>query len=57
MEERQAAYKTAQERLVALNPGIWYVKAAPSVTLSKDLHGVTMYTLGSPLPEELWVTN
>jgi peptide/nickel transport system substrate-binding protein len=56
-EERKAAYEIAQERLAALNPGIWYVTAAPSVILSKNLHGVELYTLGSPLPEEFWITD
>lgn len=56
VDERKAAYETAQERLVDLVPGIWYTKAAPSVMYGENVHGVQMFTLGSPLPEELWVT-
>ncbi|MGG7099640.1 ABC transporter substrate-binding protein [Rhodococcus sp. 24CO] len=56
VEERKTAYETVQKRLVALNPGLWYVLGAPSVISSKELHGIDLYTLGSPLPEELWIT-
>lgn len=56
VEERQAAYNTVQERLAELVPGVWYIKASPSVMYGENVHGVDMYTLGSPLPEELWVT-
>ncbi|NMD60320.1 ABC transporter substrate-binding protein [Rhodococcus globerulus] len=57
IEERRAAYETVQKRLVALNPGIWYAKSAPSVITAKNAHGVVMYGFGSPLPEEFWMTN
>jgi peptide/nickel transport system substrate-binding protein len=56
VEERKVAYETVQRRLVELNPGLWYVRAVPSVTASKSLNGIDLYTLGSPLPEELWTT-
>ena len=56
-EERKAAYKTVQERLVALAPASWYIQAAPSVMHAKNVHGVQLYTLGSPLPEEIWMSN
>lgn len=57
VEERKAAYETAQNRLVDLVPGIWYTKAAPSVMYGENVHGVRMFTLGSPMPEEMWMTN
>nr|WP_068166777.1 ABC transporter substrate-binding protein [Rhodococcus phenolicus] len=53
--ERKAAYDTVQERLAALDLGIWYMRAAPSVMRTGDIHGVRMYGMGSPLPEELWL--
>jgi peptide/nickel transport system substrate-binding protein len=53
--ERKAAYDTAQERLVELVPGIWYTRAVPSVVYGSNTHGVDMYTLGSPLPENIWM--
>ncbi|MFZ2178389.1 MAG: ABC transporter substrate-binding protein [Rhodococcus sp. (in: high G+C Gram-positive bacteria)] len=56
VDERKAAYKTVQERLVELNPGIWYTRAVPAVMSGENVHGVTLFTLGSPLPEEIWVT-
>lgn len=56
-QERLAAYKIVQERLVELDAGIWYAKSAPSVVTSKNAHGIVMYGLGSPLPEEFWMTN
>lgn len=54
VEGRKAAYNTAQERLVAIVPGIWYTRAVPAVIYGEDIHGVDLYTLGSPLPENLW---
>ncbi|MGV9744357.1 ABC transporter substrate-binding protein [Rhodococcus zopfii] len=54
-EDRAAAYETVQERLAELTPGIWYYRAVPGVSIGKNLHGVEVYTLGSPLPEELWI--
>ena len=54
-DERVEAYTTVQQRLADLDVGIWYVRAAPSVIHSSDIHGVRMYALGSPLPEELWM--
>ncbi|MGI9207641.1 MAG: ABC transporter substrate-binding protein, partial [Rhodococcus sp. (in: high G+C Gram-positive bacteria)] len=56
-DERKAAYETAQKRLVDLVPGIWYTKAAPAVVYNENVHGVRMFTLGSPMPEEMWMTN
>ncbi|MGG7104175.1 ABC transporter substrate-binding protein [Rhodococcus sp. 24CO] len=55
--ERTEAYETVQKRLVALNPGIWYVRSSPSVITGRNVHGALMYGLGSPLPEELWFQN
>ncbi|KSZ57090.1 ABC transporter substrate-binding protein [Rhodococcus pyridinivorans KG-16] len=55
-DERVDAYTAAQERLDELAVGVWYTRATPSVTYGDNLHGVTLYTLGSPLPEELWVS-
>ncbi|PXW25144.1 UNVERIFIED_CONTAM: extracellular solute-binding protein (family 5) [Williamsia faeni] len=57
IEERKSAYKVVQERLATLVPGSWYIKAAPSVMHTENVHGVRTYTLGSPLPEEIWMTN
>ncbi|MFD6896429.1 ABC transporter substrate-binding protein [Rhodococcus sp. NPDC060086] len=54
-EDRKAAYDTVQERLIEVVPGIWYIRAIPSVMYGTDVHGVELYTLGSPLPEELWI--
>lgn len=54
-EERKEAYDIVQERLVESVPGIWYVRAVPSVMYGADVHGVELYTLASPLPEELWI--
>lgn len=56
LDERVAAYTTVQQQLADLDVGIWYVRAAPSVMRSSDIHGVRMYGLGSPLPEELWLS-
>lgn len=55
-EERSAAYETVQERLVALDPGIWYIAAAPAAMAGHNLHGIRMYAMGSPLPEDMWLT-
>jgi len=57
VEERTAAYETVQERLVELNPGIWYYRAVPAVVWGENVQGVDVYALGSPLPEEIWVTD
>lgn len=56
VDERKAAYETVQERLLELNPGIWYYRAVPSVVWGENVQGVEVYALGSPLPEEIWVT-
>ena len=53
--DRAAAYKTVQERLVTVVPGIWYTKAVPAVVYSPKVKGVDLYTLGSPLPENFWI--
>ncbi|MFW0785595.1 ABC transporter substrate-binding protein [Gordonia sp. CPCC 206044] len=53
--ERKAAYEAAQKRIVATVPGIWYIRATPSVTYADNVHGVDLYTLGSPLPENIWM--
>ncbi|WP_241385519.1 ABC transporter substrate-binding protein [Rhodococcus sp. CH91] len=55
-EDRKAAYNTVQERLIEVVPGIWYIRSVPSVMYDTDVHGVQLYTLGSPLPEELWIS-
>jgi peptide/nickel transport system substrate-binding protein len=57
MDERKQAYDVVQERIVELNPGVWYVRASPSVMMGDNAHGLQLYTLGSPLPEELWIEN
>lgn len=55
LDERAQAYEFVQQRLIELNPGVWYVRAAPSVLAGENVHGLRIYTLGSPLPEELWL--
>lgn len=54
--ERIEAYDTAQKRIKEVIPGVWYIRAVPAVVYGNNLRGVEMYTLGSPLPEELWVS-
>ena len=54
-DERVKAYTAAQERLDELAVGVWYTRATPSVIYNDKLHGVKLYTLGSPLPEEFWM--
>ena len=56
-EERKAAYDEVQRIIADTVVGLWYVRALPSVTFGKNLHGAQIYTLGSPLPEELWISN
>lgn len=55
IDERTAAYEIVQQRLLELDPGVWYIRAAPSVLMGETVHGLQLYTLGSPLPEELWI--
>ncbi|WP_260684538.1 ABC transporter substrate-binding protein [Rhodococcus sp. KBS0724] len=55
--ERLEAYTEVQNRINAVIPGVWYTRAAPAVIYGKNVRGVEMYTLGSPLPEDLWVNN
>ncbi|MEU5840355.1 ABC transporter substrate-binding protein [Rhodococcus sp. NPDC047139] len=57
VDERRAAYETVQNRLVELNPGLWYYRAVPGVVWGQNVQGVEVYALGSPLPEEIWVTD
>lgn len=57
VEERKAAYDEAQQIIADTVVGLWYVRALPSVTFGKNLHGAKIYTLGSPLPEEFWISN
>ncbi|MCZ4551327.1 hypothetical protein [Gordonia rubripertincta] len=56
VEERLAAYDVVQQRLVELNPGLWYPRSAPTVVSGNNVGGVEMYTVGSALPEELWLS-
>ncbi|WP_244865584.1 ABC transporter substrate-binding protein [Rhodococcus sp. B50] len=57
VEERKEAYDVVQQRLADQVVGLWYVRATPSVAYSKDLQGVQLYTLGSPIPAEFWLSN
>ena len=57
VEERKEAYDVVQQRLADQVVGLWYVRATPSVAYSKDLQGVQLYTLGSPMPAEFWISN
>jgi peptide/nickel transport system substrate-binding protein len=52
---RKEAYNTVQERLSQVVPGVWYSRAVPSVVYAKNVSGVDLYTLGSPLPDNVWV--
>ncbi|XVQ08076.1 ABC transporter substrate-binding protein [Spirillospora sp. CA-255316] len=54
-EERKAAYKVVQERLVALVPVIYYTRAAPAAETATNVHGTRQYGFGSLMPEELWI--
>ncbi|MCK0090156.1 ABC transporter substrate-binding protein [Rhodococcus sp. HNM0563] len=54
-DERVAAYNTVEERLADLSVGVFYTKATPGVIYGEDVHGVELYTLGSPLVEEIWI--
>jgi peptide/nickel transport system substrate-binding protein len=55
--ERMEAYTEVQNRIKEVVPGVWYTRAVPAVIYGNNVRGVTMYTLGSPLPEELWLTS
>ncbi len=55
LDERVAAYETVQQRLAELVPGIWYGRPRPGFVANDKLHGVVLYGLGSPLPEEMWL--
>lgn len=54
-EERKAAYRTVQERLIATVPVIFYTRTSPAVVTGKNVYGVKQYGWGSLLPEELWI--
>jgi peptide/nickel transport system substrate-binding protein len=54
-DERIEAYNAAEERLAELSVGVFYTKATPAVIYGKDVNGVELYTLGSPLVEEIWI--
>lgn len=55
VEERTAAYQIVQERLIELNPVLWYTRSSPTMVSGKNVHGIEMYTVGSVLPENLWL--
>ncbi|MGN5236248.1 ABC transporter substrate-binding protein [Rhodococcus sp. SJ-3] len=55
IDERTQAYEVVQQRITELHPGVWYVRSTPSVMMGEDVHGLRLYTLASPLPEELWI--
>ncbi|WP_330136142.1 ABC transporter substrate-binding protein [Rhodococcus artemisiae] len=57
IDERKQAYDVVQTRIAELDPGVWYVRSSPSVMVGEKVHGLRLYTLGSPLPEELWIEN
>ena len=54
-QERKAAYDRLQQRLAELTPVIFLTRAAPSVVAHKNVGGITLYGMGSPLAEELWL--
>ncbi|WP_218835103.1 ABC transporter substrate-binding protein [Rhodococcus sp. ACPA1] len=53
--ERTAAYEVVQQRLVELNPVIFYVRSAPGVIANGNVGGIQQYGMGSVLPEMLWI--
>ncbi|PYE16269.1 peptide/nickel transport system substrate-binding protein [Williamsia limnetica] len=55
--ERKAAYDTVQEKIAELVPGVFFVRSTPAVIAGTNVSGVDVYGLGSPLPEEMWLTN
>jgi peptide/nickel transport system substrate-binding protein len=57
VEERKAAYDIVQERIADIAPGVFFVRSTPSVIAGTNVQGIDMYGLGSPLPEEMWLTN
>ncbi|MER2087091.1 MAG: ABC transporter substrate-binding protein, partial [Rhodococcus sp. (in: high G+C Gram-positive bacteria)] len=52
---RAAAYAVVQQRLVELNPVIFYVRSAPGVIANGNVGGIQQYGMGSVLPENLWI--
>lgn len=56
VEERKAAYDTVQEKIAELVPGVFFVRSTPAVIAGTNVSGVDVYGLGSPLPEEMWLT-
>lgn len=56
LDARIAAYEIAQQRIVELNPVVWYIRTAPAAVLGDGVHGVQMYGMGSIRPELLWTT-
>ncbi|WP_020109957.1 ABC transporter substrate-binding protein [Nocardia sp. 348MFTsu5.1] len=56
-EERKAAYDIVQKRIAEVVPGLFYVRSTPAVIAGKNVQGIEMYGLGSPLPEEMWLRN
>jgi len=56
LDARIAAYEIAQQRIVDLNPVVWYIRTAPAAVLGDGVHGVQMYGMGSIRPELLWTT-
>ncbi|PYE16395.1 peptide/nickel transport system substrate-binding protein [Williamsia limnetica] len=55
VQARKDSYNTVQERIAEIVPGVWYSRAIPSVVYAKNVSGVDLYTLGSPLPENIWM--
>lgn len=53
--ERDAAYHTVQERLIALTPVIFFTRTFAGAATGRNVGGLHMYTAGSVLPEELWI--
>lgn len=56
-EERKQAYDEVQQILADSVVGIWYTRGVPAATFSADMHGVQLFSLGSNLPEELWISS
>ncbi len=55
VEQRTAAYRTVQERLIELMPAVFYTRTVAGAATGKNVGGLTMYGAGSVRPEELWI--
>lgn len=54
-DERLEAYTVVAERLAALHPAIFYVRAAQTATATDKVGGIDLYGRGSILADRLWL--